>query len=239
MIDLSYLASFDIESTGVDVLNDRMVTASIVYLDPSGNIISNYEWLINPGVEIPEGASAIHGVTTEIATTQGRNPVESTHEIGSVLSYFLNNGVPVVAYNAAYDFSLLNAEVKRHLQYEHGLAAFLDAGGPIPPPIIDPYILDLRLDKWRKGSRTLTATAQHYGVSLEAAHRSYDDCVAAAEIARALWTTFPDLQKGTYEELYELQVEWYHDIMHDRRDYFEKQGKEMNDFSDVWPIRTA
>lgn len=236
MIDLSYLASFDIESTGVDVLNDRMVTASIVYLDPVGDIISNYEWLINPGVEIPEEAAAIHGITTEIATTQGLNPVTSTHEIASVLSYFLNNGVPVVAFNAAYDFSLLNAESSRHLGYD--LFAFLHGPAGLTP-LIDPYILDLRLDKWRKGSRTLTAAAQHYGVKLEDAHRSYDDCVAAAEVARALWKTYPDLEKGTYEELHELQIEWYHDIMHDRREYFQKQKKEMTDFSDVWPIRTA
>lgn len=237
MIDLAYVAAFDTESTGVNVLQDRIVTASIAYLDPSDNLIQNYEWLVNPGIDIPEEASAIHGVTTEIATRDGSDPATAIYEIASVVSYFLNNGVPVVAYNAAYDFSILDSEIRRHLGYENGLAAFLNEPDSLFY-IVDPYILDLRLDKWRKGSRTLTASAQHYGVELESAHQSFDDCIAAAGVARGLWSSYPALTEGTFPELFELQVDWYREIMHDRREYFTRVGKEMTDFSDIWPIRT-
>lgn len=238
MIDLSFIAAFDLETTGVDVLNDRIVTASIVYLDPTGNLIDNWEWLVNPGVEIPEGASAVHGVTNEIAQEQGLNPVTSVYEIASVLAYFLNNGVPVIAYNAAYDFSLLNAEVHRHLQYEDGLAAFLP-DRTFFNRIIDPFVIDKVMDQYRKGSRALTATAAHYGVALEDAHQSFADCVAAAELARAIWTRFPAFKEGTHEELFESQVEWYRDQQTGLAEHFKKVGKEMTDFSTVWPIRTA
>lgn len=250
MIDLSYLVSFDTETTGVDVLNDRVVTTSIAYIDPVGNIIDNWEWLINPGVEIPEGAAAVHGITTEFAQANGQPAPQAIYEIAGILGYFLNNGVPVVAYNAAFDFSLINAEINRHLHLSGalseflnnpnalGLAAFLNSPENLKY-IIDPYIIDLRLDKWRKGSRTLTAAATHYRVDLENAHTSFDDCVAAAGVARGLWDKYALLTEGNYEDLFDLQVDWYREIMDDRRVYFAKQGKEMTDFSNVWPIRTS
>lgn len=238
MIDLSYVVAFDLETTGVDVLNDRIVTASIVYLDSVGNVIENWEWLVNPGIEIPEGASNVHGVTTEHANEFGSNPATSVWEIASTLAYFFINGVPVIAYNAAYDFSLLNAEVIRHLDCPEGFERFLEGRATLDR-LIDPYIIDLKMDKYRKGSRTLTAAASHYHVELENAHTSYADCVAAAEVARGLWTAFPALGEGTYPELHELQVDWYREIMEDRAAYFKKQGKEMSDFSTVWPVRTV
>lgn len=76
--------SFDTETTGVNVESDRIVTASIVEVRKTG-LVSTREWLINPGVPIPEEASKIHGVTTHDAVTRGADASESVLQIASAL----------------------------------------------------------------------------------------------------------------------------------------------------------
>ena len=44
---------FDLETTGVDVTADRIVTAHVGLLDASGRVIRARDWLADPGVEIP------------------------------------------------------------------------------------------------------------------------------------------------------------------------------------------
>ena len=56
---------FDTETTGVDVTTDRIVTAALVHRDARGTTVRT--WIIDPGVEIPAPATAIHGITTERA----------------------------------------------------------------------------------------------------------------------------------------------------------------------------
>ena len=54
---------FDLETTGIDVEKDRVVTAHVGLLDADGREIAARDWLSDPGVPIPEGATAVHGVT--------------------------------------------------------------------------------------------------------------------------------------------------------------------------------
>lgn len=52
---------FDLETTGVDVVNDRIVQIGAIKIMPDGEkIIKNV--LVNPGIPIPAGASAVHGI---------------------------------------------------------------------------------------------------------------------------------------------------------------------------------
>jgi len=66
------LAVFDLETTGVDVRTARIVTAYLGVLDASGEVVSSRSWMADPGIEIPEGAAAGHGITTERARADGR-----------------------------------------------------------------------------------------------------------------------------------------------------------------------
>ena len=236
MITLDYLATFDLETTGVSVTDDRIVTSSIVYMGPGDQIIAEYEWLVNPGIEIPEAAANVHGVTTEMARERGEGPITAVYEIAGVLAHFLSVGVPVVAYNAAYDFSLLDAEIRRHLDYS-GLADFFESK-QVPKAIIDPFVLDKQMSH-RPGSRKLIDTSSHYGVSLENAHTSKADCLAAGLVTRALFETYPGLQEATLEDLYNAQQEWYAQQKTSLKAYFEKINKPFSDFNTEWPIREA
>lgn len=234
--DLSFVAAFDLETTGVSVFEDRIVTASILVLDPIDEIVDHYEWLVNPGIDIPEGATNVHGITTEHAQRHGSAAPQAVYEIAGTLAHYMNHGVPVVAYNAAYDFSLLDFEIRRHLDYGEGLSAFF-GGQDIPKKIIDPFVLDRKLSH-RTGSRKLTDVADYYGVVLAAAHRSYDDCFAAAQVAKAQWEKHPVLREPSLEELYDAQAEWYAEQQISLSDYFKRIGK-AGDFSTDWPIRKA
>ena len=61
------LGVFDLETTGVDVDTSRIVSAHVGVLDAAGEVIERLDWLVNPGVVIPDGATAVHGITTQRA----------------------------------------------------------------------------------------------------------------------------------------------------------------------------
>ena len=69
------LAAFDIESTGVNPQSDRIVTATVSVVG-GGLPAESTSWLADPGVEIPEGAARVHGITTEQARAEGRPAAE-------------------------------------------------------------------------------------------------------------------------------------------------------------------
>lgn len=58
------LCFFDLETTGVNVVTDRIVEIAILKLLPNGNKESK-TWLVNPGIPIPKGASDVHGITDD------------------------------------------------------------------------------------------------------------------------------------------------------------------------------
>ncbi len=55
---------FDLETTGVDVANDRIVEISMIKVMPDGEEITRTRRL-NPGIHIPEEATAVHGIKDE------------------------------------------------------------------------------------------------------------------------------------------------------------------------------
>lgn len=58
------LAVIDTESTGLNTDTARIVRISVLRVDPDGRRSLRSE-LINPGVPIPTGATAVHGITNE------------------------------------------------------------------------------------------------------------------------------------------------------------------------------
>ena len=64
------LAAYDIETTGTDTENDRIVTAAVSVVGGREPTESR-TWLVDPGIEIPGEATAVHGITTEKAQSEG------------------------------------------------------------------------------------------------------------------------------------------------------------------------
>ncbi|GAA1949967.1 3'-5' exonuclease [Microbacterium deminutum] len=220
---------FDLETTGVDVTTDRIVTAHVGLLDAGGAVIRARDWLADPGVAIPEGATAIHGITTDRARDEGRPAPEVVDEVVGALRALLDAGIPIVAYNAPYDFSLLKYEALRH------------GVGPIddPSPVIDPLVVDKAYDRWRRGKRTLSVVAAHYSVRLEGAHEASADAVAAGRVAQALAERFAPWLPTTAGELHTRQIAWARAQAASLTDYFIQIGRlDPEDRLDgSWPIR--
>ncbi|MDO5617157.1 MAG: exonuclease domain-containing protein [Kocuria sp.] len=190
------VATFDLETTGRDATSCRIVTASVLLVAADGTVFGEWEWLVNPGVEIPDGAAAIHGITTEHAQENGVAATTAVAQILDLMGELFSHGIPVLAFNAAYDFTVLEAEARRH-----GLRS------PQPRPVLDPYVLHKHVrERWR-GKRTLVALSEAYGISLLSAHTSAADALAAVQLAQLLAREHPDLEVPA-ESLHQSQIGW-------------------------------
>ncbi|MFJ9342915.1 exonuclease domain-containing protein [Streptomyces sp. NPDC101733] len=195
------LMAFDLETTGTDVETDRIVTAAVVRLGPDGAVAGERTWLLDPGVAIPEQASAIHGISTEHARAHGAPAAAAVEEIAATVAEGLRRGTPLVVMNARYDLSLLDRECGRH-----GVASVSERLGGVPAPVIDPLVIDKHVDKYRKGKRALYALCDHYGVSLDDAHDARADAVAAARVVRSMGARHRPVAAMALTDLHDLQV---------------------------------
>lgn len=192
------LAAFDLETTGIDVETSRIVTANVSVIDADGAVQERSDWLLDPGVEIPSGATAVHGITTARAQADGMPAAEGVGQIVERIRALLAQNVPVVVYNAPYDFTILNREALRHGQSILG----------VPSPVIDPLVIDKAVDRYRKGKRTLEAAAAFYGVPLDDAHDAGADAIAAGRVAQAIAREHGAALPATAAALHEQQVTW-------------------------------
>ncbi|HEY0246702.1 MAG TPA: exonuclease domain-containing protein [Gryllotalpicola sp.] len=223
------LGVFDLETTGVNTETARIVTAHVGVIDGTGRLVSREDWVIDPLVEIPEAAAAVHGYTTERVALEGMDAATGVAEIVAALRALFERGIPVVAYNAPYDFTVLNREAKRY-----GIPP-LDS----PGPVIDPLVIDKAVDRYRKGKRTLEVTAAHYGVALgDEAHDAGADAVAAGRVAQAIASRFaPELDLSA-AELHQKQVQWFRE---QEESYAQFRRTKLGDVdfvpSGTWPER--
>jgi DNA polymerase III subunit epsilon len=217
---------FDTETTGVDVDHDRIVTATVARIIP-GRGVDASTWLLNPGIPIPKAASDVHGVTDERAQTEGQDPDEAIPLIVQRLTWAAAEGIPVIAFNASFDFSILDRECRRHHI-------------PCPEPfVIDPFVLDKQLDKWRKGSRTLTATCQHYRVALDGAHDATQDALAAGRVAWRMAELWPVELQIPLPDLHTQQAMWRHDWAAEFEVYLRvKKGEQGAVVNGEWPVQS-
>ena len=201
---LNTIAVFDTETTGLNHSESRIVTAALHLIDVSGALTPNgKDWLLNPGIPIPAESSKVHGIYDK-DVVNAQSAQSGVGEIVDAINECFAKNIPVVAFNASYDFTILKFEALRH-----GIQP-VSFGW-----VIDPLVIDRAVDKFRKGKRTLVSVAEHYGVPLVNAHTAADDAIAAGHVAYAVLrffsalnnpkiSTFPD----SLQELHDLQAKW-------------------------------
>lgn len=228
---LGELAGFDIESTGIDVFEDRIVTFSFIYsADPNAEPVI-LEWLIDPGIEIDPGASEVHGITTEHAREHGQQPSDALQDIANRFVAIIQRGIPLVAFNCTFDISMLLTEFERH-----GIEFPFTAEEAFSK-VIDPLVIDKAVDKYRKGSRKLVDMAELYGYTEFNAHESTADVLATIYIARRLWRKLPEAM--TIELLQDMQKDSKYEQATSLQAYLRK--KENDDtivINTQWPYTT-
>ncbi|MCP4570467.1 MAG: 3'-5' exonuclease, partial [FCB group bacterium] len=111
MIDeRSILIAFDTETTGLSAADGRVVEIAALKFDIQGNILGEYSELVNPGIEIPPRAMAVHHITDEM--------VADMPPINEVLPRFLNfiesSETILIAQNSQFDIGFINQEALRN-----------------------------------------------------------------------------------------------------------------------------
>ena len=218
--DASRMLAFDLETTSANPKDARIVTSALVRID--GHDVQKVEHLADPGIEIPQAATDVHGITTEKAQAEGHPHEEVLKNTVDAIKEAWDDGLTLIVYNAAFDLTVLRS---------------LTGDFTVTGPVFDPYVIDRVSDKWRKGKRTLGAVCEHYGVELGNAHEATADALAAARVAwKQVRQHYPNLAQMDENELMEFQaVKWYEDRVAFRK-YLEGKGRDASDVSTAWPL---
>ncbi|WP_405961189.1 exonuclease domain-containing protein [Streptomyces sp. NBC_00024] len=228
------LLGFDLETTGTDPETARIVAAAVVRYG-GGRDTEPRTWVSDvDGEEIPPEATAIHGWTTAAARFAGRPAAEVVEKILTALAECVESGWPLVIMNAPYDLTVLDREARRF-----GLAPLDERA---EPHVIDPRVLDKRVDRFRRGGRTLEDLCRHYVVDLNGAHTPDQDAKAACAVAWKIANRHKWLARRTPRELHAQQAQWALAQQEDLREHFATTpGKEAlaREMRLGWPLLPA
>jgi DNA polymerase-3 subunit epsilon len=229
---------YDLETTSPEPTECRTVTATLIELDEARRS-TIHEWVIDPGVPVPDEAAAIHGWTTERVQAEGVEPRGAVTEIARRINAAWSDGIPLLAFNASFDCTVTDSEMARHL----GTRLSRPLG-----PVLDPHVLDKACDRYRKGSRRLADVCAHYEVEAGESHQSQSDALAAGRVMWRLTRVFPELAAMTLSELQDYQAKAYVESATSLQKYKRRKAKEDGASADEiarivipteWPLRQS
>ena len=173
---------FDLETTGIDIVKDRIVEISILKIYPNGNKESK-TWLVNPTIPIPSTASEVHGITDEKVANE-----PTFKEIAKQI-YQMIKDADLAGYNSdRFDIPLLAEEMLRA-----GVDEF-DFGNRVT--------VDVQTIFHKMEQRTLSAAYKFYcGKELTDAHTAAADTYATYEILKAQLDRYEDVLENNVKKL--------------------------------------
>lgn len=233
--------TFDTETSGTDTENDRIITCFMRAKD-DGDTVFEQNWVIDPGVIIPQEASDVHGMTTEWIQEHGRkDAAKAIEEIVHQLSEWGHREFIICGFNHSFDLAILESEARR---YNPGIEGLRVGDGSESFRFIDPCIFSRVFDKYKRGGHQLITVAKRNGIEIE------DDRLHAAdydvEVTEKLvpimlnraWREIPDLRKGLTPGEFVTNLQgwqaaekrkWAKNLTN----YFESQGKRNEDGSKI------
>ncbi len=199
---------FDLETTGTNVANDRIVEISVLKIFPNGNKES-HTWRVNPERPIPKETSAIHGIYDEDVAN------EPTFKALSKTIYNLIKGCDLGGYNSdRFDIPLLAEEMLRaEVDFE----------------LKNVSAVDVQTIFHKKEKRTLEAAYKFYcDKDLTDAHTAAADTNATYEVLMSQLDRYPDLEND---------MKWLANFSSHKKNAdfagfiaFNKEGKEVFSF---------
>ena len=182
------MLGFDLETTSPLPEEARIVTAGISLVGGGEETVLR-DWLIRPeGFEIPAEATEIHGVSQELAVAEGMPVVDALGEILSAILDGTDGGVPLVVFNAPYDCTVLDRELRRHMA-----GSWADdlwrPGERRPAVVVDPATIDRHLDRFRPkrvAAHSLEGCCQVWDAvvdRVDGVHGASVDALAACRLA--------------------------------------------------------
>lgn len=159
------LVFFDIESTGLNVIKDRIVQIALIKYPKGGGEPIEKELLVNPGIPISPEAMAIHGITPEKVANKPTF-IQVAHEINDFIG-----DADLSGYNSdRFDIPMLMEEMAR-------AGIDFDTEGR--------RTIDVQKIFYMMEPRTLKAALKLYcGQELEDAHDALADVRATAEVLK-------------------------------------------------------
>lgn len=209
------MVGFDLETTAPEPEDARIVSAALVLIGPAEEgkhrDVERRSWLVNPGVEIPEGAIEVHGITNERARAEGGPLAPVLAAIVEAFAHASVKGWPVVIHNARYDLTVADREIRR-------LGSPLIADLLSKLLVVDPIAIDKHLWRYRskaEGSRRLADCCRVWNVPLAGVeHDATFDAIAACRLVWRLMTSGKVIRRTRDQEerreFIELTQEWEH-----------------------------
>lgn len=185
------LAVIDFETTGFDEHLDRVVEVGVVCFS-RGEISARHNWLIQPGMPIPESAISVHGITDAMVAE-----APFFYEIAQELRDALKGHLPV-AYNALFDRKFMHAEMAR-ASVVRDVPPAIDAQVTWVDPLV--WVRELMADE---KSKRLGDICERLGIPLSDAHRAWADAEATGRVLMALAERMPK----SYAELIRIQNQY-------------------------------
>jgi DNA polymerase-3 subunit epsilon len=185
------LAVIDFETTGFDPELDRVVEVGVVCFH-HGEVSNKANWLVQPGMLIPEQAINVHGITDAMVADAPRF-AEIAHELRQVLQGHLP-----VAYNATFDRKFMHAEMGR-AGVTRDLPPAVDPGVTWVDPLV--WVRELMAEE---KSKRLGDICEKLGIALDDAHRAWADAEATGKVLLKLIDRMPK----TYAELIRIQDQY-------------------------------
>ena len=155
---------YDVESTGTDTTQDRIIQIAAMRIDKDGNEIERFERFINPGKSVGT-SQLVHGFTDEYLAEHGESP----EVVLEAFKEFSNNRI-IVGHNVNYDISILSHELARHNLGEPQFKAVYDT-----------------LDIFRRFYPTLENhklgfLSKHFPINHRPTHNAMDDIIATGQL---------------------------------------------------------
>jgi DNA polymerase-3 subunit epsilon len=167
------LIIFDLETTGINIVSDRIVELSYLKIHPNGDEESR-TMKINPTIPIPEKASQIHGITDKDV-----KDAPTFQEVAKSIANIFE-GCDFAGFNSnKFDIPLLAEE-------------FIRADADID--LMKRKFIDVQVIFHKKEQRTLEAAYRFYcNKNLDNAHSAEADTLATFEILKAQLEKYEDL----------------------------------------------
>jgi len=168
------LCFFDIESTGLNVVRDRIVQIAIIKYPKNGGEPEELEMLINPGIPISEEAMNVHGITPKMLSNK-----PSFQQVADQLLKFIGNA-DLAGYNSnRFDVPMLMEEFSR-------VGIELD--------MTRRRTIDVQRIFYKMEPRTLSAALKYYtGKKIENAHDALADVRATIDVLKGQLEKYQDV----------------------------------------------
>jgi len=172
------LVFFDLETTGINIVKDRIIEISFVKVYPNGKEESR-TYRVNPGIPIPAESTAIHGITDEDI-----KDAPSFKEIARTLASQIE-GCDLAGFNSnRFDIPLLAEEFIR---------------ADVDIDMTKRKFIDVQTIFHKMEQRTLSAAYKFYcEKDLENAHTAEADTFATYEVLKAQLDRYPQLENDIH-----------------------------------------